>query len=350
MIFFDDYDSRYGEDYFESTRMSFGDHIEDLRRHLLRAIAGFCVALVIAFPLAGFVMNFIKAPIEAKLREFYQARLERKLKEVKEEGKYQDKLQPQRRMLRLSRADLARAMGAKLPDDQKDKAEFVEVTVIEQPNPEDLPMIRRLADFASTGLISLSVQEVLMVWLQVAIMTGLVIGSPWIFIQIWAFIAAGLYPHEKRLVNVYLPFAVTLFAVGIVFCYWVVIPRAIDALLFFNDWFDVTPQIRLSEWLSFAIWVPVVFGISFETPLVMMMLDRLGIGSVATYRQFRKYAYFGMAVAAGVLTPTADAVTMLYLLVPMFLLYEAGIWICRFWPGRRLLDFDVPESEEMIEV
>src|SRR5205085_235493 len=144
-----------------------------------------------------------------------------------------------------------------------------------------------------------------------------VIGSPWIFYQIWAFIAAGLYPHEKKLVHVYLPVSLGLFLSGVFMCQFLVIPRAIEALLWFNEWLGFKPDLRLNEWLGFAILLPVVFGVSFQTPMVMMFLARIGIMTAESFRKHWRMAYFALAVFAAIITPTPDMITMLMLWVPM---------------------------------
>src|SRR5205823_3177156 len=155
--------------------------------------------------------------------------------------------------------------------------------------------------------------------------TGFILASPWIFYQIWAFIAAGLYPHEKRLVNVYLPVSLFLFLAGVAVCQFLVLPKAVEALLWFNEWLGLDPDLRLSEWLSFAIMMPVVFGISFQTPLVMLFAYRIGVVDIETFRNKRRLAWFLMAIFAAVITPSVDALSMLFLWVPMGFLYEMGI-------------------------
>jgi sec-independent protein translocase protein TatC len=110
------------------------------------------------------------------------------------------------------------------------------------------------------------------------------------------------------------------------------------------------PDLRLNEWLGFAIFMPIIFGIAFQTPLVMLFLERMGIMRVATYRASRRIAWFLMAVFAAVLTPSADALSVLLMWVPMCLLYELGIWLCVWTPQRPGLEIEVPESEEMVEV
>lgn len=132
-------------------------------------------------------------------------------------------------------------------------------------------------------LTTLSAQESLVVYVKVSLLCGFIIASPWIFYQIWAFVAAGMYPNEKAYVYKYLPFSLGLFLTGIVLCQFVVLPGAVKALLGFNNWIDTDPDLRLNEWLSFAIVLPLVFGVSFQTPLVMFFFNRLGVFSWHDY-------------------------------------------------------------------
>jgi sec-independent protein translocase protein TatC len=199
------------------------------------------------------------------------------------------------------------------------------------------------------ALTTLSVQEALVVYFKVSLVAGIVIASPWVFWQIWAFIAAGLYPHEKRLVHVYLPFSLGLFLAGVFVCQFLVMPEAVKAMLWFNEWLGITPDLRLNEWLSFAIWMPVIFGISFQTPLVMMFTGKLGIADVPFYASKRKYAYFIMAVFAAVITPSPDAFSMLALTIPMCLLYELGIILIKMQPKSEFEDVE-SETDELVEV
>jgi sec-independent protein translocase protein TatC len=208
--------------------------------------------------------------------------------------------------------------------------------------------IRRVGDFDTMS--TLNVQEAFMVWFKVCLVCGLVLGSPWIFWQIWTFVAAGLYPHEKRYVHVYLPVSLGLFLAGVVLCELFVIPKAIEALLWFNEWLGFKPDLRLNEWLGFAIFMPVIFGLSFQTPLVMLFLAKIGIVDVTSFQNKRRYFWFFMAVFAAVITPSTDALSMLFLWVPMSLLFELGIVLIKMQPRGPDLDADVPDPEEMVEV
>ena len=137
-----------------------------------------------------------------------------------------------------------------------------------------------------------------------------VIASPWIFYQIWSFISAGLYPHERAYVYRFLTPSIGLFLTGVLMCQFLVLPGAVRALLGFNMWIDMDPEIRLNEWLSFAILLPLVFGVAFQTPLVMFILNRLGMFGWEDYWSRWRYAVIILAILSALLTPTPDAVTM----------------------------------------
>src|SRR5262249_10578023 len=133
----------------------------------------------------------------------------------------------------------------------------------------------------------------------------------------------------------YLPFSLGLFAGGVVFCQLVVMPPAVGAMLWFNEWLDLEPTLRLSEWLGFAIFLPLLFGISFQTTLVMLVTVRVGLVDVRAYQAKRRLAWFLLAVFAAVACPSNDLVGMLFLWLPLCGLYELGIVLGR-WSDRPL--------------
>jgi sec-independent protein translocase protein TatC len=350
------------DDFFKDTRMSFGDHLEVLRAHLWRAIYGLLFCMGIGFVLDSIgkatgrdyigigrpLMEIIQAPVKQALAEFYDRRMQRLQQEKNQENSpAAQAAQPRRMRLRFSREDLARIPG--LPADQL--PESIDLTPIVDPV-EVYEINEQVTNFIRPReLTTLSAQEGFVIYFKISLIAGLVIASPWVFWQIWSFVAAGLYPHEKRYVHTYLPISVVLFVFGVVLCQFFVMPKTVAALLWFNEYVGVTPDLRLSEWLGLAILLPVVFGLSFQTPLVMMFLERLGLADADTFKRKRKYAMFGLAVFAAVITPTPDAITMMYLWLPMVALYEFGVWLAVLSPHRRRLDdVDVPESEELIEV
>jgi sec-independent protein translocase protein TatC len=332
------------DDFFADTRMSIGDHIEELRLHLFRAIGGFLVGMVFGFFLGRPVMYFIAAPVESRLMKFYADRVERKRQELAEHNKELEQLnQPQEVPLGLNKSELRTHLGLPAPEGGGDEWVTVRARIYPTEVVIATDAAARVVSRPPT-LAAFSVTESLLVWLKVSMACGVVLASPWIFWQLWSFVAAGLYPHERRKVYAYLPGSIVLFLLGVVLCEIVVLPAAVTYLLAFNEWVGIEPDLRLSEWLSFAVFVPLTFGAAFQTPLVMYVLNRVGIVEVDTYRKHRKMAFMLLAVLACFLAATPDAFGMLSLAVPLWLLYELGILLCRWFPPPKS-EFEEEDAE-----
>jgi sec-independent protein translocase protein TatC len=352
-----------GEDLFAHTRMSLGDHIEELRRHMILALIGFFIAMVVGFFISRPIVEWITSPVESGLLRLYHKRLDKIADErVKLEAAYQDQLEARKRArekanlpdeggprldVKFWTHEMANAIGVStndLPDEQK--------SITLQVDPIQLYGINESAQgiVKPPRLSSLSVTEVFMVYLKVAMYSGIVLSSPWIFYQMWMFIAAGLFPHERRYVHIYMPVSLGLFLAGVALCWFIVLPYGIDYLLGWNEYMGIEPELRLNEWLGFAIMMPVIFGAAFQTPLIMFFLERIGIVDVSFYTKHRRMAIFILAVAGGLLSVAPDLGSMLLLAVPMIALYEVGILMCKWMPRHEVDDLDVPQSEELIEV
>jgi sec-independent protein translocase protein TatC len=337
------------EDMFADTRMTFGEHLEDLRHHLWRAIYGFLIALIISFVPGYYVLEFIAAPVEHELNRFYAARAA-SVKQDLEAGRndeVQEANKPRPARLAFRVEDLQR-LGLKIENPPEDGLVWMDILV---PSVEWALATNQAHHLVGRrfGLSTLSPQESIMAYIKVCLACGFVLGSPWIFMQIWAFVAAGLYPHEKRLVNVYLPVSVVLFVAGALVCQFWVIPKALQALLWFNHWLRLEPDIRFNEWLGFAIMLPVLFGLSFQLPMIMLFLERVGIMTVETYVSKWRISFFVIHVFAALVTPV-DAISMESLALAMCGLYGLGILLCKLSPRTPDLDVEVPDSEEMVEV
>jgi sec-independent protein translocase protein TatC len=177
----------------------------------------------------------------------------------------------------------------------------------------------------------LNAQEAFMIWLKAALMTGLVLASPYVFYQIWVFVAAGLYPHERHYVYLYLPISIGLFLAGASLAFLFVFDPVLNFLFTFNRGMNADFDPRIGEWLSFVLILPLGFGISFQLPLVMLFLNRIGVASIEFYLQHWRIAILIICVIAMVLTP-ADPISMLLMAAPLCLLYLLGIGMCRYMP------------------
>jgi sec-independent protein translocase protein TatC len=180
----------------------------------------------------------------------------------------------------------------------------------------------------------LNAQEAFMIWLKAALVTGLVIASPYVFYQLWIFVAAGLYPHEKNYVFIYLPISFLLFLGGASLAFAFVFDPVLDFLFLFNKGMNADFDPRIGEWLSFVLILPIGFGISFQLPLVMLFINRIGLVSVETYVNQWRIAILTIFVVAMVLTP-ADPISMLLMAGPLCLLFVLGIVMCKYMPKGR---------------
>jgi sec-independent protein translocase protein TatC len=362
--------SHHPDDYFARTRMPLGEHLEELRRRLWRALGGFALIVLLGFLLdfVGYVtatpvgvgkpvMDLIARPVEEELQKFYDRRLERLLKDIhsgKNAMPYGGETFDV--VIELDIGPLARALAPRLGLDKPTSILPDDGTAVRQParmSRESWLLVleqgQRLLG-RRPSLATFGITEAMMVYFKVGLLCGVVLGSPWIFWQLWSFVAAGLYPRERRLVHGCLPISLGLFLAGVLVCQFLVLPRAVETLLGFNEWLGLEPDLRLSEWLGFAVVMPLIFGVSFQTPLVMLVLQRLGILTAESYRGKRRLAWFLLALFAAVITPSPDAQSMLLLWLPMGLLYELGIGLCTLWPGRPAEEwFERDESAELFQ-
>lgn len=163
---------------------------------------------------------------------------------------------------------------------------------------------------------------------KVALMVAFLLTLPHTLYQIWAFVAPGLYRHEKRLVFPLLFSSVLLFFIGMAFAYYFVFP------MIFRFLAGVTPAgvsmaTDIDKYLSFVLGMFVAFGMAFETPVVVILLNRMGVVRLTQLKTARPYVVVGAFVVAAIITPP-DVISQIMLAVPLIILYELGIVFCRF--------------------
>jgi sec-independent protein translocase protein TatC len=312
--------------------MSLGDHIEDLRRHLIRALlglfAGVVITLVPPLYLGRLVMRQLQEPAQRTLVAFHSRQATDRTAAADFAGSYTSL---PARIPAQAFGHAIRQVFPELPVPASDSLEghFVEL-------PQEVRSSSLMVGVAPNferhdNLVALGPMEPAVIFFKVCLVTGLVLSSPWAFYQVWAFIAAGLYRRERMFVYKFLPYSLGLFLAGVFICYFVVLPLTLRFLLEFNVWLGVTPMLRLNDWMGFATILPLVFGLCFQTPLVMLFLSIIGIFTAADYRSKRRFAILVIVIAAAILTPGPDVSSMLFLAIPMLLLYELGILLVGKW-------------------
>lgn len=406
---------RPNDDLFEGTTMSFGEHLEELRSALFKAVIGLVIGALLGMLVANWVVQQIQSPLKRSLEAFYAdkaittlekqypdgvseglksfvrrykftfdeiyiekgllSRFDSPTADAKDDAKPDtsgpsspstDKTGTQEAGLGDKRAaeeaatgapasptepplaveaekedtDLANKIlqylgyGKKPAVVERDESELLEVMQERLPTPDPNMVKARIWKPLDVKITSLSAQEVFMIWVKASLIAGLVITSPWIFYQIWNFVAAGLYPHEKNYVYLYLPFSLGLFLAGAALAFFFVFDPVLKFLFDFNKSMGIDPDPRINEWLSFVLYMPLGFGVSFQLPLVMLFLNRIGIFTIDAYLSKWRIAILTIFVISMVLTP-ADPISMLLMAFPLTFLYFFGVGLCRWMPRGR---------------
>ncbi len=188
------------------------------------------------------------------------------------------------------------------------------------------PMIATLP--AGTKMIATGVITPFLIPLKVTLLAAFVLAFPVIIYQAWAFVAPGLYAHEKRFALPVVVATTTLFLLGMTFCYFFVFKTVFRFIAEVAPG-SITPAPDIEQYLSFVLTMFVAFGTAFEVPVIVVLLVRFGVVTIAKLKDFRPYAIVGAFVIAAVLTPP-DVTSQIMLAVPMCLLYEIGLLCARF--------------------
>ena len=184
------------------------------------------------------------------------------------------------------------------------------------------PLIQSLP--AGAHMIAVGVVTPFLIPIKVTVLIATGIALPWVLFQVWAFVAPGLYKHEKRLVAPLVVTSTLLFYCGVAFSYFIVFKKAFPAIQRMAPAsVQVSPDIE--AYLDFVLTMFIAFGVAFEVPVAVVIVARLGLVTVEQLRKFRNYYWVVAAGVAGLVTPP-DPASMIALLVPMILLYEVGIW------------------------
>ncbi len=328
--------------------MTFGEHLEELRACLFKALLGLAVGFALGLLVGGRVVDLIQLPLQNALAVYYR---DHSIEDIWEH-----------------RSELREA-GYTVPEDfdqiekdiTKKKWMFEEVysnpiellrhlKQSDQKQLDDIPLPeldpqgtfggelvpiflwRPVED--AVRVTSLSAHEPFIIYIKASLVVGALISSPWIFYQIWMFVAAGLYPNEKKYIHIFLPFSLVLFFTGAATAFFFVFGPVLKFLFHFNDMLGIAQDIRISEWLGFVLMLPLGFGVSFQLPLVMLFLERVGIFDVQAYLSKWRIAILVIFTLAMFLTP-ADPTSMILMAAPLTVLYFGGILLCKYLPRNK---------------
>lgn len=184
------------------------------------------------------------------------------------------------------------------------------------------------------GLVFTAPADKFIAHLKIAFFSGLIVACPFWMYQVWKFISPGLYSKEKKYTMGFIFSGTFLFLVGISFSYYLVMPAAFKFLMGYGGTTDQA-MITIDQYLSFFVMTTLMFGLSFEMPLIIVILGMLGIVSAKFLREKRRFAVVLMAAIAAVITPP-DLLSMMMMLGPMLVLYEMSIILVRFFEAKKI--------------
>ncbi len=182
--------------------------------------------------------------------------------------------------------------------------------------PTDLPKI---------PFVFLSPAEALWQNLKVAALFALVLATPYILWETWAFVVPGLHVQERRFVAPFVITSAMAFYLGLGFCFYFVLPFALNFLISYGVQAGFIPQLSIASYVGFALWFLLVFGLIFEVPLALTLMAKLGWVDAPFLKRYRKWAFLGAFLFAAILTPTPDPFNQCLMALPMYLFYEVGI-------------------------
>lgn len=331
------------ENLFEDSTMSFGEHIEELRVCLWRAIKGVGIALMLMTFVGQEVVDILARPLRVASEDWFIQAQQRRLEQLRSSLAV---LGDDRRTVDLPMtigADAMDTLRQTLGIEKAPEAEAAPLTV--NVHVPFLPLLEKMSQPILTLSGSylpktLSAQEAFMMYFMAAMGAAIVLSSPWVFWQLYGFVKVGLYAHERRFVNLTLPFTVGLFLAGVAGCYFLMLPIMLQFFLGVNSWMDLQPEIRISEWVGFAVMLMLLCGAVFQMPVVMLTLERVGFVTYEQLADKRRLAILVNFSVAAVVTP-ADPTSFLFLAIPMCALYEIGLLAMKYFQRRN--PFSVPD-------
>jgi sec-independent protein translocase protein TatC len=353
----------------------FLDHLEDLRVMVTRVVITLLVSMIVCFTFQDDLMRILRAPVEnvilskqletmpdgeahegikvPTVETWNEAkdveRIASSLGEEQRKSFYKVLAKPDMefhaRSVTLLRA--AKALPeAKRKDFVKSLGEGEAMTRQLLALLESDPSVEPGAGSSTRMLSSLKPTETFMLSMKLALYAGIVVAFPLLLMFILQFVLPGLHEHERKVMWPAMAVGFGLFIGGVLFAYFLVLPKA---LLFFYEWsgnLGVSNEWRIGEYITFATQFTLLFGLSFELPVVVMVFVKLGLLTYDTMSRTRTYAILAIYIAAALITPTPDIMTLNLMALPMLLLYEICIWLAWF-DRKKGREKEAREEEEL---
>jgi sec-independent protein translocase protein TatC len=339
--------------------MTFGEHLEELRFSLVKAVLSLVIGVLVGLLFGNYLVAYIQKPLTNALEDYYTGLGARQYRDyLAKEAAHGTPVPKDLEAAEKTFADQRLIIDERFIDSldlamllKKIAPNAVDLSAIPGRRPGEVVTLDNLVPFRTYHRVEddsrvrtrgFRAEEAFIVYMKAAIVLGIVMACPFVFYFIWQFVAAGLYPHEQRYVRVFLPFSVGLFIAGAALAFFVVFRFVLAFLLSFYDWMGIDPDARISDWLTFVLVLPLGFGVSFQLPLVMLFLERIGIFTTRIYLSNWRISVLVICFIAMVLTPS-DPYSMMLMATPLVGLFFFGIMLCKWMPRRTTPFGDVIE-------
>ena len=303
--------------------MSLGDHLEELRARLILAILGLFIGAVVSLAFGTRILHFIESP--------YNKAVAKRIKKSKPPASATEPNTVALFEQFFTNLDVALASDPNAPALDPNRVAFfravcmdtIRAWTLEGAAREDevsLPHDRRLQ--------VIGVPDAFTAYMKISLISGLILTCPWVFYQLWMFVAAGLYEHERKYVRSAVPFSAALFIIGALFFLFVIAKISLNFFLYFGDLLGVASNWTLQKYVSFVTMLMLVFGLAFQTPIAIFILARTGLVELATLRKVRKYVFLSVFIISAAVTPP-DVISQVTLALPLYALYEVGMILAK---------------------
>ncbi|MGI8896880.1 MAG: twin-arginine translocase subunit TatC [Pyrinomonadaceae bacterium] len=332
-----------GEEEELGGQMSFLDHLDELRKRLIRSIAFVFVATSVCWFFSDRIYSFLAVPVERALAEAQRRQLPIAgltgnekilgLSSLKESdvGRY---VFPEETKLGTSVIPVGASVTARVAKDAQgqlglytDEALYAGNTVIPKGVrlPVDFSSLPQASSGISDKLIVTTALEPFSLYIKVSLYAALCLSVPFLLWQIWAFVSPGLYPHERGYVTPFIALSSVSFVLGAMFAYYVIFPPAAKYLLGLGQ--DFRLLLKADDYFDFIIIVMLGMGVVFQMPAVSYVLSRIGLLTAGFLVRSWKTAAIVILIAAALLSPTSDIPNMLLFAAPMLVLYVVSIFV-----------------------
>jgi len=302
--------------------MSLGDHLEELRGRLILAILGLAIGAVVSLAFGTRIIRFIEKP-------YFKVMAKREAKAAKTAPAVTEPNEATFGGLLISNILARLESDPNAPAVDPALVAFLGQvhadTVKQWREASGLPALKgRHLPGRGDSLVTLGPSEAFVAYMKISLIAGLILTCPWVFYQIWMFVAAGLYTHERHYVRSAVPFSAGLFIFGALFFLFVVAEISLGFFLYFGDLLGVASNWTLQKYVTFVTMLMLVFGIAFQTPIAIFILNRTGLVSLEALRSVRKYVFLSCFIVSAIATPP-DIVSQITLALPLYGLYELGM-------------------------